>query len=714
MLATEVPYSIYFDKSGKPLDTGYIYFGAENLDPETNPITVYWDAAGTQPVAQPVRTSAGYPVNAGTIGTIYSAGAYSITIRDKHHRLVRSAPSSSAWSIANYVLNFFTSLAASGGSALVGFLQGGSGAVQRTAQDKLREKVTSLDFGAKHDGSTDDTTAHQFGITYCQTTGAEYEVAPGTSIVSGLTITNSIKIRGKGSTSILKQKVVAATVLLSITGSGCTVDLSAFALDGQQSLQTANSTNDLIYCAGTGVSNGRPFNLVCDDLDLINAPYRSVAMYGDNDNTTRELLTITRCRMRDGSVNAINTSYTPVDVNLVNGVEAIVDNNDFWFSVAPTLPGGRCAVVVAQTQTVTAYYAKPTITNNRINYRGCNELASLGAIDLYIWSGNAIVENNTITNSTASAIKLKGNSYDFSCKGNKVDSQYATGGALTTFSAITVSNPNYGASASQFLIDTNQITNWNSGTAGVISVSTYDGATFSKNVVISKNQLAAVTGIGIDIANCQDLTVAGNEIDGRGTVTTGIRALQCDGNIRFEKNKVANPTSYHIYVDTPLTAALDSIIDDNTLLGANGTYAVYVHCRQAIVRKNTISGGFHGMNFGGGVQSAVALDNVLMNMTGTVGIAITSTAANVIARANMILDSVSIVSPFADSSTPSFKIEEGNSWNGQVTWGTAPPASGTWAVKDRRWNTTPNTTAVAFWECTAAGTPGTWKAVNLV
>ncbi len=50
-------------------------------------------------------------------------------------------------------------LAASGGSALVGFLQAGTGAVARTVQSKLRDSVSVKDFGATGDGTTDDTAA---------------------------------------------------------------------------------------------------------------------------------------------------------------------------------------------------------------------------------------------------------------------------------------------------------------------------------------------------------------------------------------------------------------------------------------------------------------------------------------------------------------------------------------------------------------------------
>lgn len=66
---------------------------------------------------------------------------------------------------------FVASLAASGGSALVGFIQDGSGAVSRTAQSKMRESVSVKDFGAVGDGVTDDTAAIAACLLAAKTNG---------------------------------------------------------------------------------------------------------------------------------------------------------------------------------------------------------------------------------------------------------------------------------------------------------------------------------------------------------------------------------------------------------------------------------------------------------------------------------------------------------------------------------------------------------------
>ena len=60
---------------------------------------------------------------------------------------------------AGTVGKWLQDLATSAGSTFIGWVQSGSGTVTRTVSDKLRERVSVFDYGAKGDGITDDAAA---------------------------------------------------------------------------------------------------------------------------------------------------------------------------------------------------------------------------------------------------------------------------------------------------------------------------------------------------------------------------------------------------------------------------------------------------------------------------------------------------------------------------------------------------------------------------
>jgi len=89
-------YELFKDVDGDPLENGYIYIGTAGLNPETSPITVYFDEALTLPASQPLRTSGGYVQNAGTPANIYIDSDYSITVRNKNETLIYTSLSNNA------------------------------------------------------------------------------------------------------------------------------------------------------------------------------------------------------------------------------------------------------------------------------------------------------------------------------------------------------------------------------------------------------------------------------------------------------------------------------------------------------------------------------------------------------------------------------------------------------------------------------------------
>lgn len=100
--------SFIADTTGNPLDSGKVYIGLEGEDPETDPITVYWDRELTIPASQPLQVSKGYIWNSGARADVYTdSEAYSLRIRDRLDQLV------------DYVASA-TSLFSPGGAGLIG------------------------------------------------------------------------------------------------------------------------------------------------------------------------------------------------------------------------------------------------------------------------------------------------------------------------------------------------------------------------------------------------------------------------------------------------------------------------------------------------------------------------------------------------------------------------------------------------------------------
>lgn len=202
MLATTAPYQQYFDSDGSPLDSGYVYFGTADLNPETNPVTVYWDSAGTIPASQPIRTLNGYTVRNGTPTAIFTNADYSQTVKNSRGATIIYSPRpSSAYSLSYSVSETYPA---------------------GTIGAKLRESISVKDapFLAKGDGVTDDTASIQAAIDYVIARGGGSLYIPaGTYNVSvALVVTNgsNLKIYGDGpAASVIRTTSATANVFFS-------------------------------------------------------------------------------------------------------------------------------------------------------------------------------------------------------------------------------------------------------------------------------------------------------------------------------------------------------------------------------------------------------------------------------------------------------------------------------------------------------------------
>lgn len=239
-LSIQPPFPTFSEADGSPLEDGYIWIGTANLNPITNPIAVFWDAALTQPAAQPIRTIGGYPVNNGTPARLYVNSDYSIQVQNRNGSVVYSSPAATE-RYGNLIT--FADITGTLGSDRVSFLQAGTGAVLRTAQGKMRDVVSVKDFGAVGDGVADDTAAMQAA----HNTGQIVYYPPGTYKFSTLTNITAGGIIGAGQTqTVLLSTNTTSADLITFTGASVGGPANAltfrdFMLQGQVPTKTAGA-----------------------------------------------------------------------------------------------------------------------------------------------------------------------------------------------------------------------------------------------------------------------------------------------------------------------------------------------------------------------------------------------------------------------------------------------------------------------------------------
>jgi hypothetical protein len=263
-LSIQPPFPLITDIDGQPLEDGYIWIGVANLPPIGNPIAVYWDAALTQPAALPVRTRGGYPVNAGTPARLYVNSDYSIQVQNKNGSVLYSAPQATE----RYSDPVITGVS----SAEVSFLQAGSGAVVRTAQSKMRETVSAVEFGVTGNGTSSDTNAIQAMFDAVAVSGVNnIYFPPGTYL-----LTNSrndaqsscaVVIRGLKNCRISGGK--GTKFIVNASGSGAT-QFGMFRIEECEDLEFCFFEMDGSGIVITGAGANRSSSFILTNFDVNN------------------------------------------------------------------------------------------------------------------------------------------------------------------------------------------------------------------------------------------------------------------------------------------------------------------------------------------------------------------------------------------------------------------------------------------------------------
>lgn len=395
-LSIQPTFPIFTETDGQPLENGYIWIGTANLDPQGNPINVYWDAALTQLAGQPIRTQGGYPVNSGTPARLYVNSDYSIRVMNKNGSAVYSAPAATERYSDVVIANI--------NASQVIYDPAGAGAVPTNVQAVLRESVSVTQYST---------------LQQAIDTGKDVYVPAGVSITSSpVTITTSgQKIYGAGASSVISPSA-AGTNLFNVEAAYVTicdlrlngVDTSAtntnFAVATSSATPAAYLSVERVVFSGSnsniGFTNAVKFDDGCHygtvsecSIERLwgNTNGRGYGVLAGNVIGCRVMnnhMIATSGRGRHGVYFSAGCSDSVASGNYLTGFD-YEGISQFSTGVQPT-----CARNI---------YSNNTLTNCAASTNPFS-----GAIGIYQHSFGAVISNNTITASGQKGIAIDGSS----------------------------------------------------------------------------------------------------------------------------------------------------------------------------------------------------------------------------------------------------------------------------------------------------------------
>ena len=627
----------FFDANGNPLSGGKLYTYAAGT---TTPLATYTDSSGATPNANPV--------------ILNSRGEASVWLGANNYKFKLSTSTDvEVWTvddIASYNYEVLQSLAASGGSSLIGFLQSGSGAVSRTVQSKLRDVFNVKDFGAVGN-DTNETSVLINALAAASGNILTFEPGKTYRATSSLVVPANTTIELNGS-----------TLKFVTTGATKNLDLRSGAIVRNGKVKNSGSS-----FAGSG-------DYQCP---IIIGEYGSGIGYN---NIILENLTIeTACP--DG--NGIMVTGESYDVSIRN-----IDFPDSAYMMIPILLhwGGANAPS-------SGTFHPHNISIENINV-GAMTYATASDAGQILVSGcyNVNIKNVDIKDAHTAGLYIYSGDYGFYYANAAIKEAANTGITVKNFCVQTSDKygcvirgdapmapgvPIYKIPA---LIENLQIL---SAVDNGVELKYAQDTKFVNCLVAN-----AANGIVSDTANCQRIYILG-----------GVFRNCTDDGIFLKNNAIdCVVNGAHCYANG--YAGMETTATNTRIL--NCTFGSASESTQDF-----------GVRIGPSSIGDVLENNVCLGATnvafslanGTSYGAVSSFINNVGPSASTGTGGLLQV-PFA-------VLGAGNTAK-KWMYGTAIPASGTWQVGDTIWNTAPTAGGFIGWVCTTAGTPGTWKTFGAI
>jgi hypothetical protein len=620
MLATAPPFAFYPDTNGTPLDNGSVYFGVANGNPETSPITVYWDAAGTQPASQPIKTYGGLLYRNGTPATVYASGDYSMTVRNKAGASVYYVASSASVSNDSGLQAQIDTLKSTQGPGQIGFDYSASystGTLGKLLQG-LAVNVKAAPYNAKCDGSTDDTAA----VNAALAANSLVYIPPGTCIVSSLSVPSGVTVFGAGSATIIKQKVASQFnhVFNCATRNGITIrDLT---IDGNGNAQPSGE-----HMHGINLQDAQDCKVLNVTVHDCNGDCIYIA------STTNSILTqrilVEGCTVYNlGRQGICVAEYGARKIKIVNN-----DGRVGTYVTTSTSHGNPIHLEIDTQPSV--YVGDVTIQGNQISEAGITVGGNFSNLSII---GNTVRGSSVPTTGLFGLIALI-SPFEVTISGNVL-----VGDGVTALSGIYIQDAGASGAASVYNIVVTGNSIDKTGSHGIQFIGTAPGVPSLGRVIVSSNTVTSSVGNGIFFATpFPNIEVLDNIIDGTTSAGLGIQIQGCQ-NFLVGNNRIREfAGSYGIYLCTNSgVGAGPGQVFSNTITHSTpaGKAGVRVENEatntRIVIRDNDLAGVATGTAIGASAVKCFAADNIVGNdaLTGTFTMA--AAASMVITNANTL------------------------------------------------------------------------------
>lgn len=467
-----------------------------------------------------------------------------------------SAPPNGAKILARYMQGLAQGTS---DSASASFIQSGTGAVSRTAQDKLREVASVKDFGAIGDGVTDDTAA----ISNAISSGTKHLYFPeGTYIVT--TIYKSgiagLEMSGVPGRSVIKKKAgsYGTNVDGAISGIIDFVSSSDITVDG---IKFDGNKANALPSGGTHL-NGLNFYL-CNRTKVLNCEFVDVEFQGLNHQCTNQAWVTNNKFLTCGwsGVGFAGGYFTTY------GAETCVIADNCFESI--------WAGIQCQVSTVSV-----NIENNRFKN---SSLIFAQDVRYATISGNTFdgaAPTGALGEAPQDAITIESD-YNITIVGNTINAParhgiYVVGNympngpkeGILTSNDITISGNVITNTVGQGIeFDPGSAYTYNMGTH-TASPATEANYTYAKNAVISGNVVSESGGAALVLGICQNVSVESN-IFSRSTtngITIGSSKAVFIRNNSIRNNSKSSADSYDgIALSGTVTTLTNIVIEGNSI-----------------------------------------------------------------------------------------------------------------------------------------------------